>query len=269
MKILLINTNPVVSRLVSLCMRDENIYFEEVSHVSQARDTAYDIVFVDDDSYTDEIVKFLGQIDPVEKRIYFAGNNNHSSVKEFFDMVVQKPFLPSQIQNIIGGKEECVAESTRERGELKKETKEKDIASSFSAFEEKKGDTIVPKSEKSDAIPMSTKALDAKAIEQIKVLLKESDEPVDEVLEEKDYEAKKVEVITKKLEDDGLEILPEEELFASLSYSAKETSLTTDTKRDNIEKKLLRALKQMKHKKIKKLLKGAEVTITIRFKDEI
>jgi hypothetical protein len=34
MNILLINTNPVVSRLISLCMRDDDTVFEEVTDVN-------------------------------------------------------------------------------------------------------------------------------------------------------------------------------------------------------------------------------------------
>ena len=54
MNILLVNTNPVVSRLISLCvLRDEDTVFEEVTDVNTVNFDRYDIVFVDDASYVD------------------------------------------------------------------------------------------------------------------------------------------------------------------------------------------------------------------------
>jgi len=124
------------------------------------------------------------------------------------------------------------------------------------------------------------KVLDSNEIEQIKALLDEEEEEIDlvEPADEEEYEARKVEVITQKLEADGLEIVEEEEIISSLSEEPKKKKEKAKRKKKKkkkeediytMEEALLAAIENMKPKKIKKLLKGAEVTIKIRFKDEV
>jgi len=48
-KILLINANPVVSRLFALCTRDEHIQLDEAEDIKEAETgKGYDLLFVDD-----------------------------------------------------------------------------------------------------------------------------------------------------------------------------------------------------------------------------
>jgi hypothetical protein len=104
-----------------------------------------------------------------------------------------------------------------------------------------------------------------------------------EVLDEEAYEARKVEVIKQQLEADGLEIISEEEYVEKLSSKTpkeKKEKRMKSRKNENkkskknkeeafiFEEALIAAVKGMKVKKIKKLLKGAEVTIKINFKDK-
>ncbi|HFS82601.1 MAG TPA: hypothetical protein ENK71_01395 [Epsilonproteobacteria bacterium] len=49
----------------------------------------------------------------------------------------------------------------------------------------------------------------------------------------------------------------------------EDISVTMEQKETNLDKKLLEALVEMKPKKIRKLLEGAEVSITIRFPKEV
>jgi len=59
MKILLININPVVSRLLALCTRDEYIDLDEVVSADAVEKFSYDIVFVDEASYVDDVQDLL------------------------------------------------------------------------------------------------------------------------------------------------------------------------------------------------------------------
>jgi len=101
MDILLINANPVVSRLMALCTRDAVYQLEEISSASQAQKEHYDIVFVDDGSYTVVTEGFVNGLD-ASKKIFLS-----SSMHEIpgFDRVIRKPFLPSQIIEVLEGKE--------------------------------------------------------------------------------------------------------------------------------------------------------------------
>jgi len=290
MKILLINTNPVVSRLVSLCTEDTSIVLEEVAHVSKASDTAYDLVFVDDEAYSDEVAAFLGWIAQIGKVVYFSGRDSGEEIGEKFDTVLKKPFLPSHIQEIIAQtgagkttsneqKEEIYQEDSAAEEKVSLETEES-ISIFPLASEEEQPKQDEPTEDTREDEAAVTKVLDSKEIEQIKALLEEEEEeviPLDPSDEEA-YEARKIAVITQKLEEEGLEIVPEEEIIASLGKEKKKRKKRAKMKKKKrkkskedvytFEEALLAAIENMKPKKIKKLLKGAEVTIKIRFEDE-
>ncbi len=286
MNILLLNTNPVVSRLVSLCMRDDTITYREVSAISEVGGTAYDIVFVDDASYDNEAAAFLSALD-TKKIVFFSSRDSGEEIGGAFDRVIKKPFLPSQIQAVIDEmsiveENELVSEeiALEETDDVSQE--EHFIfplaSSEEEASEEETDDIPLMESDEEEA----PKVLDSNEIDQIKALLEESDEEIFPLQEEEtDYEARKVEVITQKLEEDGLEIVAEQEIIEALSSEEKKPEpLKKEKKRKKKKKKqadeevftfeeaLLAAIENMKPKKIRKLLKNAEVHISIKFKDE-
>ena len=295
MKILLINTNPVVSRLVSLCVREPSMVLEEVAQVSEAKADTYDIVFVDDDAYNDEVSAFLGWVAKAGKIVYFSGRDSGEEIGTVFDTVIQKPFLPSHVQHII---EAVKAEEAEAEGVLSVQTEEAEESAvteenhsifplssdqeseEASSTENSINDETEEQKEEEKTQESEPKVLDGREIEQIKALLEEEEEevPLLDPENEAEYEARKVEVITQKLEEDGLEIVPEEEIIATLSKSEKKAKKKKKMKKKRAKKRekevytfeeaLLAAVENMKPKKIKKLLKDAEVTISIRFKDK-
>lgn len=290
MNILLLNTNPVVSRLVALCMRDDTITFREVPDISDTGDTTYDIIFVDDASYDGETAAFLDALD-TGKIVFFSRRDSGEEVGGAFDYVIKKPFLPSQIQAVIDEVSKlqlhtplpeevpddvCVKTAEEEKCETSDD--EHFIFPLAASGEE--NDEEVPLIDGGEEEP-SPKVLDSHEIEQIKALLEESDEEISPLEEEDtDYEARKVEVITRKLEEDGLEIVAEEEIIESLSGKEPAKTEKKEKKRKKKKKKqkedvytfeeaLLAAIENMKPKQIKKLLKNAEVHISIKFKDDV
>ena len=290
MNILLLNTNPVVSRLVALCMRDDTITFREVSDISDAGDTTYDIIFVDDASYNNETAAFLDTLN-TGKIVFFSRRDSGEEVGGSFDRVIKKPFLPSQIQAVIDEvatlqvpdtvSEEVLVD---ERAETVKENSETSDDEHFIfplAASAEESDEEVPLMDSGEE-ETSPKVLDSHEIDQIKALLEESDEEISPLAqEEADYEARKVEVITQKLEEDGLEIVAEEEIIEALSGEASAEAEKKEKKKRKKKKKkqkedvytfeeaLLAAIENMKPKQIKKLLKNAEVHISIKFKDDM
>jgi len=274
MNILLINTNIVVSRLISLCVREEHINFEEISAVGAVKRDNYDLVFVDDASYLDETKEVLENL-IVRKKVYLS--SDEKEVNPLFDMTIKKPFLPSQIIDVIESLEADEEEEVIE-----------DMPSIFPVLsEEPLGESSTKTDEKDSEI------LDVDEIEKIKQLLEmeEEVEEDEEELSDEAYEERKVEAIKQQLIENGLEIVNEEEIIEELDKDRDSEVLAIfdepaepKKKKEKRKKKkkfkknreetltfeesLLDALGEMKLKKIRKLLKGAEVSIKIRFKDE-
>ena len=269
MNILLININPVVSRLISLCLRDGNMVLEEVTDVNAVKHDRYEIVFVDDASYVEGIKETLSNF-MIRKKVFLSGKNVQDETLDYFDEVIYKPFLPSQITTVI-----------ESLNEIENDTEE--VTEEHFIFPLATEEMNVADVEEDDSIEFDevkeTNVLDGSEIERIKALLEEDAleietvEPEDEV----DYETRKVEVITQHLEADGLEIVREEEYVEALSKKRKKDKKKKSAKKKEkkqkeetftFEEALIAAVEGMKVKKIKKLLKGAEVTIKINFKDK-
>jgi uncharacterized protein YajQ (UPF0234 family) len=255
MNILLINTNPVVSRLISLCIRDDNTLLEEVTEVTAVKGEHYDLVFVDDLSYVGEVEKFLTTLQAGVK-VLLLGNNSIDDLFESFDEILRKPFLPSQIRNIID------------------------------TLENKDTPFIFPLStETEESAPEDdnkSKILNLDDISQIKSLLEEDTSEEEVIVPEEEYETRKREVITEHLEADGLEIVSEDEIINILSgkvadkkkkKAKKKSKKVKKLKKEqeetySFEEALIAAIEGMKVKKIKKLLKNADIKISIHFKDK-
>ena len=100
MKILLINNNPVVSRLTALSARKEDIEIDEIQEVTELNTTKYDIVFVDADSLSKDVENAISDnINAQKKVLFYAQDDTEDSSS--FDMSILKPFLPSEVSAVI------------------------------------------------------------------------------------------------------------------------------------------------------------------------
>ncbi|MCB4778285.1 MAG: hypothetical protein LGB53_01475 [Sulfurovum sp.] len=323
MNILLINTNPVVSRLISLCTHnDKSIVFEEIMDVTEASENTYDIIFVDHASYDDQVV-FLDQIANIGKLVFLSSYDTDEEVAKKFDIVVKKPFLPSQIQAIVDQVKtetplteeelallevedlnEIISENTPDIDILQEVPKEKHITSPLKDTDsnirnETKEEDVIKAEEQEESSDMP-KVLDGNDIEQIKILLDENDDSMpsinlddslirNETKEEDVIKAEEQEEssdIPKVLDGNDIEQIKtlSDENDDSMSSINLDDSLEIETCKAEaiipqklkekeevsaLEEALLVAIEEMKPKKIKKLLEGAEISIKIRFKDNI
>ena len=105
MKILLINSNPVVSRLTALSARKEDIEIDEIQEVTELSNSKYDIVFVDADSWSKDVDSVISENIETQKRVLFYGQDDKEE-KNLFDMSILKPFLPSEVSAVIRSVEE-------------------------------------------------------------------------------------------------------------------------------------------------------------------
>jgi len=296
MKILLINDNPVVSRLLALCTRDEHIGLDEVKRVDAIKDVTYDILFVDDASYVDHIDALL-EDGSIRKKVFISYDGDAA---KGFDETIKKPFLPSQIMKVI---------ESVDMSEVFEEKVEENISIfPLSTEEETVEEEVLP-----DIFPLSTEdedadddtlvihedagpeILNADEIEKIKALLDMDDDEIEvaedsELLSDDEYEARKVKVIKEQLIADGLEIVEENEIVEELSITALDTFEEIDKQLDKkkkskkknkkketvfsedelsrIEDAVVVALGKMKPKKIKKLLKGKKIEVKIKLEDD-
>ena len=295
MNILLINDNPVVSRLLALCTRDEHIVLEEVVSIGTIQHESYDILFVDEGSYNSEVLNLCDTLN-IGRKIFLS---NMDERVNNFDMHIKKPFLPSQIIDIL--------ENVEDVNTILKESVQ-DVPSIFPLSTGE--DDLLKIQELKDTeesmneeFSSDTQVLDARELEKIKALLDMDDEieVKDEVFSEEEIEQRKIEVIKEQLMAEGLEIVGEEEIVEELSIDDEVVIFTSEEKGkkklkkkksfknkekkskkkkkkksiefteeelEHIEDAVQVAIATLKRKQMKKLLKGKEIEISIKLEDK-
>ena len=281
MNILLINNNPVVSRLLALCTRGGHIGLDEVKHVEDMKDVKYDILFVDDASYADDMDVLLDDRS-IRKKVFISYNEEKM---KGFDKTIKKPFLPSQIMNVIESVNSSEDVEEHEEDDLfltpsvkEEEAVKKEVLPDIFPLpiEDEETDEILEPEEKA-----GTEILNSNEIEKIKALLDMDDEIEvnDETpLSEDEYEARKVQVIKEQLIADGLEIVEElcvvvDDISEKTEKSKKKNKKKKETpfspkELAKIEEAMETAISKLKPKKIKKLLKGKKIEIKIKLEDD-
>ena len=121
MKILLINNNPVVSRLTALSARKENISLDEIKNISELKESDYNIIFVDGESYNNDVSNIIRNAG-VEKRVLFYAEGEEQN-QSIFTQSILKPFLPSEVSEILRETKVALLKSKKENKE-KKDKKE-------------------------------------------------------------------------------------------------------------------------------------------------
>jgi len=278
MDILLINTNPVISRLLVLCTRDDDFHLEEVSHVQTAQRKTYTIVFVDADSCDDEVLRFLSGLEQTVK-VFIS----YEDVQEpGFDVNIRKPFLPSQIIALIEeakGKAEAYVvkkpfifplaqEESPEEGEdpsieetmteTSKDNVEKSLVEEATQlleisevpdeekiYIEENSEEVEGTEEEVENEPLENQpltVLNVDEIEKIKALLDMDDESElpEELLSEEEIEVRKREVITEQLIAEGLEIVEENKMLDEI---VEEMSVNLDASLEEKKKKKSKKIK--------------------------
>jgi len=192
MKALLFTRNHVVREFVELAVKDAGVTLDVVDDNLDFAKESYDYVFVDDKiSFLEEIIQNLDDIASKSVILY----NTQDDIWDHFDMQIKKPFLPSDIKNIL------------------------------------------TTNDKETTADQEAQVLDLQEISEIKKLL----------------------------EEDGVQIVSEEDLVEEIDGESEDQNSADIETNSELEEKLLGAILRMKPKKIRKLLKGAEVTLKIKF----
>ena len=184
MDILLINTNSVVSRIIALCSKDLDANITIKDSLQEDDLNSFDIVFIDDNLYNKEIANILKSTH-LGKRILLKSKNFELKDDVLFDCVVDKPFLPSKIIEILSQGDE-------------------DIVFDIDSI----GDDY------------DTQILDTKELNKIKQIL--NDETLPTHIEEiDDIDIKKAELIKEQLKSNGVELTNQKEYINNITKKSK------------------------------------------------
>jgi len=241
MKILLINNNPVVSRLTALSARKEDIEIDEIQEVTELTSYNYDIVFVDADSWNEDVKSTIFTHVDVNKKVLFYAQDDHEE-QGSFDTSILKPFLPSEVSAVIRSVEESEKrESKKEESKKEEMIKKSEKVEHFDALadakdekrekKESKKEEMIEKSEKVEHFDVLADAKDEKreplfdlednlakipdleTVEEKSNLMDELKKIDEDIIDEKDSFDQKLEeafpLKSDELEDDLFEKTPE------------------------------------------------------------
>ncbi len=239
MNIAVVNENTLIAKLIEIAFKDTLHNIANIDMKAYSGES-FDVVIVDDSLYSDDILaKFLGT------RIIIVSNwdrvDDFQAINGVWQ-VIKKPFMPSQLSDIID--------------KLENETKmntQKIIPSDIVIKVESIMVNPTPNEE-----PL-TQILDKDTIEEIQGLLENDTAESDECGNSNEASAIKEDVVAhEKIKDIKKE---NEKNKKRLLKEIFDKSSTINNKND----KIVNALLNMKYKKLKKLLKNAEVSIQIKF----
>ncbi|MFW5990514.1 MAG: hypothetical protein ACOCP1_03825, partial [Campylobacterales bacterium] len=98
MKLLLINLNPIVKKLVSLSTQKAGVESEIVQGEDAIQSYDYDYIFVDDELASNELLDKIRQNSSAKVGIFCAKDKE---IPEGYDISIKKPFLPTELVQML------------------------------------------------------------------------------------------------------------------------------------------------------------------------
>ena len=95
MKILLLNDNPVVNKLVTLSAQKTSDEVDITSNIDGIKSHKYDLLIVDDSVYSDELLGELEEKVKYQKSLFICAKDMDEI--DSFSSVLKKPFLPTDL----------------------------------------------------------------------------------------------------------------------------------------------------------------------------
>jgi len=111
MDVFLLNTNPVVKRLVELCANQVHIDIVNIKSIDTDRLNENTILIIDDALFDEELQSVL-ESTHLGYRVLLVSKGFNLQGLVIFDEVVQKPFLPSRIIDILTYKNKIATKDT-------------------------------------------------------------------------------------------------------------------------------------------------------------
>jgi len=115
MRILLLNDNPVVRKLVALSAQKTKDDLNVIWSVDEIEHDVYDLLIVDDAYYSDEIMAALNERITYKTSLLMATRGN--AVPAGFDKVINKPFLPTDLVELFASIEKTLSVAVKKEDE--------------------------------------------------------------------------------------------------------------------------------------------------------
>jgi len=215
-KILLLNDNPVVNKLVTLSAQKTSDEVDITSTIEGIESQNYDLLIVDDSVYSDELLSELQEKVKYKKSLFICAKDAEDV--ESFSSILKKPFLPTDLVELFMMFEKEVASEADEEMPVE-ETQEEEIQSSD--LEELSDELSLDDEEN-----LGESVLDDEEAQKVKDLLDENEEELsfDEEVEN-DIESLELD------EEEGLAeiaVEPEEELEFEEELELEDDDLLAD-----------------------------------------
>ena len=258
MKILLLNDNPVVRKLVALSAQKTKDDLSVIWSVDEVEGDAYDLLIVDDAHYSDEAMSALKEKIHYKTSLLMATRGNATPAG--FDNVINKPFLPTDLVDLFSQIAKDLKPSVGEVDEPRTADTKKAIV--LDDTMEDKGFDITHLDDdlnlddfdiedEDDAFEAKTNVLDHEEVQELQGLLDDTDNfdiedelSLDSLMEDESEEiAVNDEALLESLDDDILQALeaksPENELDAAMDeFDFDEDFLADDELEKPIEESL-------------------------------
>jgi uncharacterized membrane protein len=95
MKILLLNNNPVVTKLVTLSAQKTSDELDIIDNIDAVSSQNYDLLIIDDALYTENTLEELSSKIKFIKSLYICSKN--AEIVDDFNSILKKPFLPTEL----------------------------------------------------------------------------------------------------------------------------------------------------------------------------
>lgn len=169
MKILLLNDNPVVRKLVALSAQKTKDDLSVIWSVDEVEDGGYDLLIVDDAHYSDESMAALKEKIQYKTSLLMATRGN--ATPSGFDKVINKPFLPTDLVDLFAQ----ISQSLSVVSEEKSSDTRKDIVLDDAAEDDENINLDDFDIEDDHEMAAKTNVLDHEEVQELQDLLDDTD----------------------------------------------------------------------------------------------
>ncbi len=265
MKLLLINKNPVVSRMMMMSVPKAGFDIEECDDVYHLPSGSYDVVVIDDEMYDENFLNVIKQ----NLKYYQLGlvtNSKNINTSEF-DFLLSKPFLPTDLIEILR-KIKTDIESQKEKVPLFKE-EEKEESSPFDVLVEESTPPLPPTQPQESIVQIEEEPEESpfvtESLEKSGVLDEGELSEVSKLLEEKEVstfdEESPAPIAPEQKEEKPKESSLDERLEQEVSPKAELKQVHTPA--EALEK-VTQSVQNLSVVSLKELLDGMRLDITIK-----
>ncbi len=262
MDLLLINKNPVVSRMLNLSAPKAGFEVSECDNVYELPKGSFDVVLIDDEMYDENFLKEIkSELDFKQLGIITSAKNADT---ESFDFVLIKPFLPTDLIELLRSirakieftQYEDVSEETEEIVELEESDEE---------------EPFVPEEEVE-----KSGVLNEEEIERVAELLEDTPESILTAPKEEESQEETIEEETRSIQEeeekpsilekmDIMENVPPKEPSEPKEEPETKSAPVPDPQEYSSEEKIKALMGVLDLYTVRELLDGMEITIKINF----